>query len=212
VRNRRKAATHAAITARSTTNFIVVSVPTSSRARDPLSRSAPARRSADARCVDALDGPAAVGLLLCGCSTDEPAARSSSSAAASPSGGFESTSIVLTQFFVGLAGGDHEAVAAVICPSTLDVDELLSEHREGVREAGPIRLRLATVDQSASAGRVSFEATTNDSVVPLVAILDADGGNGICLAAITSEDGATPPVLPVWVDEQRQIYLWFVGD
>ncbi len=44
--------------------------------------------------------------LLVGCSSDASSVGSAPSTVP-PSGGFESARIVLTQYFVGLAGGDH---------------------------------------------------------------------------------------------------------
>lgn len=118
----------------------------------------------------------------------------------SPPNGFESARIVLTEYFVGLAGADRRAVAAAVCSPPPDLDQLLITYSAGVREQGPIRLRVASVDPNAAAGDVPFEATTNDSVVELVAVLEADGSDGICLQAITSNDGSSAPALPVWIE------------
>lgn len=136
--------------------------------------------------------------LLVGCSSDASSVGSAPSTVP-PSGGFESARIVLTQYFVGLAGGDHQAVTATVCSPSPDLDRLMTAYRAAVRESGPIRLRLASVDQDAAEGDVPFEATTEESVIELVAVLEAERSGGICLRAITSKDGTSPP-LPVWVE------------
>lgn len=84
-------------------------------------------------------------------------------------------------------------------PSAESSSQLLTEYREGVRTSGPIRLRVASVEPDDVAGAVTFEATTADTLVRLVAVLDADGSGGVCLRTITADDGTSPPPVPVWV-------------